>query len=45
MEAIDRAAAKFGMPMGPIALTDMVGLGTACLRRQGAGRRPIPTAP
>ena len=30
MEAIDRAATKFGMPMGPIALTDMVGLGTAC---------------
>jgi 3-hydroxyacyl-CoA dehydrogenase/enoyl-CoA hydratase/3-hydroxybutyryl-CoA epimerase/3-hydroxyacyl-CoA dehydrogenase/enoyl-CoA hydratase/3-hydroxybutyryl-CoA epimerase/enoyl-CoA isomerase len=30
MAAIDRAATKFGMPMGPIALTDMVGLGTAC---------------
>ncbi len=30
MAAIDRAASKFGMPMGPIALTDMVGLGTAC---------------
>ena len=30
MEAIDRAATRFGMPMGPIALTDMVGLGTAC---------------
>ena len=30
MAAIDRAATRFGMPMGPIALTDMVGLGTAC---------------
>jgi 3-hydroxyacyl-CoA dehydrogenase/enoyl-CoA hydratase/3-hydroxybutyryl-CoA epimerase/enoyl-CoA isomerase len=30
MEAMDRAATKFGMPMGPIALSDMVGLGTAC---------------
>ena len=30
MEAIDRAATKFGMPMGPIALTDLVGLDTAC---------------
>jgi 3-hydroxyacyl-CoA dehydrogenase / enoyl-CoA hydratase / 3-hydroxybutyryl-CoA epimerase / enoyl-CoA isomerase len=31
MDSIDRAAAKFGMPMGPLALTDMVGLQTACL--------------
>jgi 3-hydroxyacyl-CoA dehydrogenase / enoyl-CoA hydratase / 3-hydroxybutyryl-CoA epimerase / enoyl-CoA isomerase len=31
MDAIDRAATKFGMPMGPLALTDMVGLQTACL--------------
>ena len=30
MEAIDRAATRFGMPMGPLALTDMVGLQTAC---------------
>ena len=29
MEAIDRAAVKFGMPMGPITLTDLVGLATA----------------
>ena len=29
MEAIDRAATKFGMPMGPITLTDLVGLETA----------------
>ena len=29
MEAIDRAATKFGMPMGPITLTDLVGLDTA----------------
>jgi 3-hydroxyacyl-CoA dehydrogenase / enoyl-CoA hydratase / 3-hydroxybutyryl-CoA epimerase / enoyl-CoA isomerase len=30
MEAVDRAATKFGMPMGPMALTDLVGLQTAC---------------
>jgi len=30
MDAIDRAATKFGMPMGPIALEDLVGLDTAC---------------
>ena len=29
VEAIDRAATKFGMPMGPLILTDMVGLDTA----------------
>lgn len=29
MEAIDRAAKKFGMPMGPIELHDMVGMDTA----------------
>ena len=29
MDAIDRAATRFGMPMGPLALTDMVGLQTA----------------
>jgi 3-hydroxyacyl-CoA dehydrogenase/enoyl-CoA hydratase/3-hydroxybutyryl-CoA epimerase/3-hydroxyacyl-CoA dehydrogenase/enoyl-CoA hydratase/3-hydroxybutyryl-CoA epimerase/enoyl-CoA isomerase len=29
MEAFDRAAVKFGMPMGPITLTDLVGLATA----------------
>ena len=33
MDAIDKAATKFGMPMGPIALEDLVGLDTACLRR------------
>ena len=31
MESIDKAATKFGMPVGPLALTDMVGLQTACL--------------
>jgi 3-hydroxyacyl-CoA dehydrogenase / enoyl-CoA hydratase / 3-hydroxybutyryl-CoA epimerase / enoyl-CoA isomerase len=30
MDAIDRAAMKFGMPVGPIALQDMVGLDTSC---------------
>jgi 3-hydroxyacyl-CoA dehydrogenase / enoyl-CoA hydratase / 3-hydroxybutyryl-CoA epimerase / enoyl-CoA isomerase len=30
IEAIDRAATRFGMPMGPLALTDLVGLATAC---------------
>ncbi len=29
IDAIDRAATKFGMPMGPIALHDLVGLDTA----------------
>ncbi len=29
MEAIDRAAVKFGMPMGPLTLTDLVGLATS----------------
>lgn len=29
IEAIDRAAKKFGMPMGPLELHDMVGLDTA----------------
>ena len=29
MEAIDRAATRFGMPMGPLILTDLVGLDTA----------------
>ncbi len=28
IEAIDRAATRFGMPMGPLALTDLVGLAT-----------------
>jgi 3-hydroxyacyl-CoA dehydrogenase/enoyl-CoA hydratase/3-hydroxybutyryl-CoA epimerase/3-hydroxyacyl-CoA dehydrogenase/enoyl-CoA hydratase/3-hydroxybutyryl-CoA epimerase/enoyl-CoA isomerase len=30
IEAIDRAATRFGMPMGPLTLTDLVGLATAC---------------
>jgi len=30
MDAIDKAATRFGMPMGPIALEDLVGLDTAC---------------
>ncbi len=30
MDAIDRVATKFGMPVGPIALQDMVGLDTSC---------------
>jgi len=29
MESIDRAATRFGMPMGPLILTDLVGLDTA----------------
>lgn len=34
MDAIDKAALKFGMPMGPIALHDLVGLDTACYAGQ-----------
>ena len=34
MDAIDRAATKFGMPMGPIALHDLVGLDTAAFAGQ-----------
>jgi 3-hydroxyacyl-CoA dehydrogenase / enoyl-CoA hydratase / 3-hydroxybutyryl-CoA epimerase / enoyl-CoA isomerase len=30
VESIDKAATRFGMPVGPLALTDMVGLQTAC---------------
>jgi 3-hydroxyacyl-CoA dehydrogenase/enoyl-CoA hydratase/3-hydroxybutyryl-CoA epimerase/enoyl-CoA isomerase len=30
MDLIDKAATAFGMPMGPIALEDLVGLDTAC---------------
>jgi 3-hydroxyacyl-CoA dehydrogenase / enoyl-CoA hydratase / 3-hydroxybutyryl-CoA epimerase / enoyl-CoA isomerase len=30
MDAIDAAAMQFGMPMGPIALHDFVGIDTAC---------------
>lgn len=30
MDAIDKAATDFGMPMGPIALEDLVGLDTLC---------------
>ena len=38
MDAIDEAATRFGMPMGPIALHDLVGLDTAAYRRQGDDR-------
>jgi 3-hydroxyacyl-CoA dehydrogenase / enoyl-CoA hydratase / 3-hydroxybutyryl-CoA epimerase / enoyl-CoA isomerase len=34
MDAIDKAAERFGMPMGPIALHDLVGLDTACYAGQ-----------
>jgi 3-hydroxyacyl-CoA dehydrogenase/enoyl-CoA hydratase/3-hydroxybutyryl-CoA epimerase/3-hydroxyacyl-CoA dehydrogenase/enoyl-CoA hydratase/3-hydroxybutyryl-CoA epimerase/enoyl-CoA isomerase len=34
MDAIDQAATRFGMPMGPIALEDFVGLDTACYAGQ-----------
>jgi 3-hydroxyacyl-CoA dehydrogenase/enoyl-CoA hydratase/3-hydroxybutyryl-CoA epimerase/enoyl-CoA isomerase len=34
MDAIDKAALKFGFPMGPIALHDLVGLDTACYAGQ-----------
>lgn len=34
MDAIDKAATKFGMPMGPIALHDLVGLDTSCYAGQ-----------
>ena len=30
MDDIDKAATRFGMPMGPIALQDMVGIDTSC---------------
>jgi 3-hydroxyacyl-CoA dehydrogenase/enoyl-CoA hydratase/3-hydroxybutyryl-CoA epimerase/3-hydroxyacyl-CoA dehydrogenase/enoyl-CoA hydratase/3-hydroxybutyryl-CoA epimerase/enoyl-CoA isomerase len=30
LDQIDKAAERFGMPMGPIALHDLVGLDTAC---------------
>jgi 3-hydroxyacyl-CoA dehydrogenase/enoyl-CoA hydratase/3-hydroxybutyryl-CoA epimerase/3-hydroxyacyl-CoA dehydrogenase/enoyl-CoA hydratase/3-hydroxybutyryl-CoA epimerase/enoyl-CoA isomerase len=30
MDDVDKAATRFGMPMGPIALQDMVGLDTSC---------------
>jgi 3-hydroxyacyl-CoA dehydrogenase/enoyl-CoA hydratase/3-hydroxybutyryl-CoA epimerase/enoyl-CoA isomerase len=34
MDAIDEAATRFGMPMGPIALHDLVGLDTAAFAGQ-----------
>jgi 3-hydroxyacyl-CoA dehydrogenase / enoyl-CoA hydratase / 3-hydroxybutyryl-CoA epimerase / enoyl-CoA isomerase len=34
MDAIDKACTKFGMPVGPIALQDMVGLDTSCFAGQ-----------
>ncbi len=34
MDTIDKAATDFGMPMGPIALQDLVGLDTAALAGQ-----------
>ena len=38
MDAIDKAATRFGMPMGRSLSHDLVGLDTAVLRRQGAGQ-------
>ncbi len=38
-EVIDRAAVRFGMPMGPIELTDVVGLGCFAASRPRAERR------
>ena len=47
MDAIDAAAVKFGMPMGPIALEDLVGLDTATYAGQvmlkGYPDRAVPT--
>lgn len=34
MDAIDKAATRFGMPMGPILLFDVVGVDTACYAGQ-----------
>ncbi len=45
MDAIDDAAAKFGMPMGPIALQDAVGPRYFASARGMCSRRRIPTAP
>ncbi len=30
MDAVDKVATKFGMPVGPVALHDMVGIDTSC---------------
>jgi 3-hydroxyacyl-CoA dehydrogenase/enoyl-CoA hydratase/3-hydroxybutyryl-CoA epimerase/3-hydroxyacyl-CoA dehydrogenase/enoyl-CoA hydratase/3-hydroxybutyryl-CoA epimerase/enoyl-CoA isomerase len=38
MEAIDRAATRFGMPMGPLILTDLVGLDTAVYAGRVVGK-------
>ena len=47
MDAIDAAAVKFGMPMGPIALEDLVGLDTATyaghVMLKGYPDRSVPT--
>ena len=47
MDAIDRAATRFGMPMGPIALEDLVGLDTAAYAGKVLGKaypdRAVPT--
>lgn len=42
---IDRAAVKFGMPMGPIELIDTVGLDVARKRRPRTGAVPGPADP
>ncbi|MBX6312684.1 MAG: enoyl-CoA hydratase/isomerase family protein [Isosphaeraceae bacterium] len=47
MDAIDAAALKFGMPMGPIELEDFVGLDTSCYAGHVMARayadRAVPT--
>ena len=45
MDTIDAVATKFGMPMGPIALHDLVGLDTAFYAGKVLVRTPTPTAP
>lgn len=47
MDAIDEAATRFGMPMGPIALHDLIGLDTAAfagkVMREAYPDRAVPT--
>jgi 3-hydroxyacyl-CoA dehydrogenase/enoyl-CoA hydratase/3-hydroxybutyryl-CoA epimerase/3-hydroxyacyl-CoA dehydrogenase/enoyl-CoA hydratase/3-hydroxybutyryl-CoA epimerase/enoyl-CoA isomerase len=48
MDAIDEAATRFGMPMGPLLLHDVIGLDTVCSARrvlllaQGERADPLP---